>query len=95
MCAFRAPFAGGVKAHCACWQQSLNSPVLAAQPSATDPPELQELPTALPMNLGTSPEKGGTKQTVSNYAGTCTLLLVHEVSDTLGARAWQGSQAKQ
>lgn len=59
--AFRAPFAGSVKAHCACWQQGLNSTVLAAQPSATDTTELQELPTVLPMNLGTSSEKGGIK----------------------------------
>lgn len=62
LCAVRAPFAGGVKAHCACWQQGLNSPVLSAQPFATDTTELQELPTVLPVNLGTSSEKGAIKQ---------------------------------
>lgn len=62
VCAFRAQFAGGVKAHCACWQQGLNSTVLAAQPSATDTAELQGLPTVLPTNLGTSSEKGGIKE---------------------------------
>lgn len=62
VCAFRAPFAGGVKAHCDCWQQGLNSPVLAVQPSATGPTELQELPAVLPKNPGTSSDKGGIKQ---------------------------------
>lgn len=36
VCASRSPFAAGVKMHCACWQQGLNSPPSAAQPSATD-----------------------------------------------------------
>lgn len=47
VCASRSPFAAGVKTYCACWQQGLNSPPSAAQPSATDITELQELATVL------------------------------------------------
>lgn len=41
VCASRSAFAAGVKAHCASWQQGLNSPPL--------PLVLQELATVLPM----------------------------------------------
>lgn len=51
VCAFRAPVAGDVKAHCACWQQGLNSPVLAAQPSATDTTGAAYCPSYEPRNI--------------------------------------------
>lgn len=99
MCTSRSPFAAGVKAHCACWQQRLNSPPSAAQTSATDITELQEqLATVLPMNQLLRRAVSNSFQICWNShftVGASERVLLHVMSDTLDERVWQLSQTEQ
>lgn len=98
VCASRSPFAAGVKAHCPCWQQGLNSPPSAAQPSGTDTTELQELATVLPMNQLLRRAVSNSVQICWNShftVGASERVLLHVMADALDERAWQLSQTKQ
>ena len=86
-----------MKAHRAFWQQGLNSPASAAQPSATDITEPQELATVLPMNQLLRRAVSNSVQIGWNShftVGASERVLLHVMSDTLDESAWHLSQTK-